>query len=235
LAAPLADNQSDPHYRLTFGGSTAYAATAAGAFPIPPWLGNNSMSAWISPSPDTLGLSDGLGTYNYRYETRFNLTGFNPATARLSGRWATDNRGVDILINGISTGQSNTAQFPQWTSFQITSGFVPGTNRLTFVVNNGSPGIPEDLDPTGLRAEVWGAALLDCASAHPAPYFQINRQNDNVVLTWQQPGFLLQGAPNVTGPWANLTRGMSFNGVNFSASMPFAGPHRFFRLRLDCD
>jgi len=101
---PLQDNAVDPHYRLTFGGSTAYAATEAGGFPIPPWLGSNSMSAWISPAPDTVGLSDGLGTYNYRYETTFNLDGFFAASARLAGRWATGNGGVDILINGVSTG-----------------------------------------------------------------------------------------------------------------------------------
>jgi len=95
-----------------------------------------------------------FGTYNYRYETTFDLTGFYPNATHLAGRWATDNQGVDILINGVSTGQPNTAQFVSWTPFQITSGFVAGINRLTFVVNNGGPGAPPGADPTGLRAEV---------------------------------------------------------------------------------
>ena len=233
--APLSDDAVDPHYRITFGGTDAFAATESGGFPIPPWLGSNSMSAWISPSRDTQGLSDGLGTYNYRYETTFDLTGFNPTTARLSGRWATDNQGVDILINGASTGQPNTAQFASWTPFQITSGFVPGINRLTFIVNNGSSGAPAGSDPTGLRAEVWGAALLDCAVARTAPQISIARQTGKVLISWHQPGFVLQGARDVTGPWIDLTRGASINGSDYTAALPTGGPRRFFRLRLDCD
>jgi hypothetical protein len=41
---------------------------------------------------------------DYIYETTFDVTGFDPSTVRLIGRWATDNEGVNILINGISTG-----------------------------------------------------------------------------------------------------------------------------------
>ena len=235
LARPLSDNDSDPHYRLTFGGATAYVDTEAGGFPIPPWLGSNSMSAWISPAPDTLGLADGLGTYNYRYETTFNLAGFNPASVRLAGRWATDNRGVDILINGISTGQANTAQFNVWTSFVVSNGFVAGTNRLTFVVNNGSPGSTPGSDPTGVRAEVWGAALLNCVTVHAAPQLQIIPQAGNVLLSWRQPGFVLQGAQNVTGPWLDLTRGASVNGYDFSTLVSASISQRFFRLHLECE
>jgi hypothetical protein len=235
LAAPLSDDAVDPHYRLTFGGTDAFVATEAGGFPIPPWIGSNSMSAWISPSRDTQGLSDGSGTYNYRYETTFDLTGFNPATARLAGRWATDNQGVDILINGVSTGQSNPNQFVSWTPFQITSGFVGGINRLTFVVNNGGPGAPPGADPTGLRAEVWGAAQLDCSVARTAPRVSISRQTGNVLIAWHQPGFVLQGARDVTGPWLDLTRGASANGIDYATALPISGQRRFFRLRLDCE
>ena len=234
-ARPLPDDAVDPHYRLTFGGSTAYVATEAGGFPIPPWLGSNSMSAWISPSPDTLGLSDGLGTYNYRYETIFVLTGFDPATARLAGRWATDNRGVDILVNGVSTGQPNINQFANWTPFEIRSGFVAGTNRLTFVVNNGGPGAAEGSDPTGVRVEVWGTATLDCGAARVAPTIRIARQTGGVILSWSQAGYVLLGSRNVTGPWADLTRGLSANGRDFTAAFPADVAHRFFRLRLDCE
>jgi hypothetical protein len=234
-ATPLAEDAVDPHYQLTFGGTVAYAATEAGGFPIPPWLGNNSMSAWISPSLDTVGLSDGAGTYNYRYETTFDLTGFNPATARLAGRWATDNQGINILINGVGTGQSNVNQFVSWTPFVINNGFVAGLNRLTFVVNNGSPGGSPGSDPTGLRAEVWGSALLDCAAARTSPPVSIVRRTGNVLLSWHEPGFVLQGARNVTGPWDDLTRGTSVNGRDYNATLPTAGAHQFFRLRLDCN
>lgn len=235
LGAPLADDAVDPHYRLTFGGTAAYVATEAGGFPIPPWLGSNSMSAWVSPAADTSGPSDGAGTYNYRYETTFDLTGFNPATARLAGRWATDNQGLDILINGLSTGQSNSVQFAAWTPFQITSGFAAGTNRLVFVVNNGSPGSVPGSDPTGLRAEVWGAASIDGTFQHPSPRLSLERQNANLVAAWHQPGFVLQSAPSVTGPWRDVTRGTSQNGRDYTATLTPSGSAQFLRLRLDSE
>ena len=157
----------------------------------------------------------------------------NLEAARIAGRWSTDNRGTDIQINGTSTVQSSTSH-EAWTSFQITSGFVAGTNRLTFVVNNGAPGAPQGSDPTGLRVEMWGTASPDCAFARPAPRMTIARQGGNIVLGWNQPGFMLQGAPDITGPWVDVTRGMSANGRDFTASVSSSGQRRFFQLRSDC-
>ncbi|HMJ65913.1 MAG TPA: hypothetical protein VK615_11235, partial [Candidatus Binatia bacterium] len=205
---PLADNVRDPHYSMVAVATDAYAATSAGGSPIPPWLGDSTVSAWISPSLTTLAPSDGSGNFNYRYETTFDLTGFNIATARLAGRWASDNRGLDILINGTSTAQSSTS-FDAWTRFQITNGFVPGTNRLTFIVNNGLPGAPQGSDPTGLRVELLGMASLDCAFARSSPRISIARQGGAVALGWGQPGFLLQTASSLRGPWVDATRGNS--------------------------
>jgi|GEM_PF-2482874 len=233
LSVPLTDNTVDPHYRLMPGGAVSYAATEAGGYPIPPWLGSNSMSGWIAPSPDTLGQGDASGTFNYSYETTFDLTGFNPATARLAGRWATDNRGVDILINGLSTGQVNTNPSASWTSFEITNGFVAGINRLTFVVNNGAPGYPAGTEPTGLRAEVWGEALLDSTFMPAEPQLSIALQSGKLVLAWHQPGFVLQYNQNLTGFWSDLTRGVSVNGSDYVSMHSPAGSSGFFRLRLD--
>ena len=39
----------------------------------------------------------------YVYRTTFDLTGFDPTTAMISGIWSADDRGIDILINGTST------------------------------------------------------------------------------------------------------------------------------------
>ena len=230
----LPDNIRDSHYLWVQGATNPYAATAAGGFPIPPWLGDSTLSAWISPTLDTVAASDGTGNVRYNYKTTFDLTGFNPATARLSGRWATDNNGVDIILNGVSSGQVNTAQFGAWTPFQITSGFLAGTNELTFVVANGSPGGAPGSDPTGLRAELWGMASLDCGSVRFSARIGFSQQNGNLVLTWSQPGLILESAQNVTGPWLPLTRGSSVNGRDFTATLSTTGPARFFRLRLDC-
>jgi hypothetical protein len=146
---------------------------------------------------------------------------------------------VDILINGVSTGQSNTNQFAGWTPFEITHGFVNGVNTLTFVVNNGSPGAVAGSDPTGLRVELWGSALLDCAlagSIGSGPSLTIARQpGRNLRITWPEFGFVLQGARQVTGPWLDLTRGLTINGRDHSVAYPADGAYRFFRLRLDCE
>jgi hypothetical protein len=230
---PLPEDAVDRHYSIIAVSTNAYAATSAGGFPIPPWLGDSSLSAWISPTLDTVAPSDGAGSFTFRYETRFVLSGFDPATARITGRWATDNRGSDILINGTSTGQSSPS-YGAWTPFQITSGFVPGTNRLTFVVVNGDPGAPQGSDPTGLRVELSGTATMDCASARSSPRISVARQGGSVVLGWTGPGFMLQSASRITGPWADATRGNSVNGRDFTATMPRSGQAGFFRLRVDC-
>ena len=67
----LFDNASDPHYTFTVPpptGTTPIVATAAGGFPVPPWLGDSVTSAWITPSLDTTG---DAGDYTYR--TRFTI------------------------------------------------------------------------------------------------------------------------------------------------------------------
>src|SRR3954468_19051826 len=141
----LADNATDPHYtwvsidlpcfRCPFA---TVAVTSTGGFPIPPWLGDTPASAWISVSADTNGRGNFDGSPLYGYIVHFDLTGFDPTTAIITGRWATDNRGTDILINGASTGQPNHNQFTMWTPFQIRGGFVAGVNTIMFLVNNES-------------------------------------------------------------------------------------------------
>jgi len=227
----LADDARDPHYLLRPNGTVAFAATGAGGFPIPPWIGDSSVSAWISPATDTT--APGAAS-TYRYETSFDLTGFSPATAHIVGRWATDNTGVDILINGTSTGLANTTQFDVWTNFSITSGFISGVNALTFIVRNGNPGDPPGNDPSGLRVELSGTANIDCSAARTSPRLRITQQGAMVVIKWTGGGFILQNAAKVTGPWVDYSPGTSVNGQDFSVTVSPSGSARFYRLRLDC-
>lgn len=226
----LPDDAMDTHYVLRLGGAQAIAATSAGGFPIPPWIGDSTVSAWISPSPDTLAPSAGNA---YSYVTTFDLTGFNPATARIVGRWATDNNGLDILINGTSTGQFNTTQFSAWTPFAVTSGFVAGLNELRFVVQNGTPGDPPGSDPSGLRVEMSGTASLDCTVIRTSPRLSIARQGGTVIVSWNG-AFILQSASQVTGPWTDFTAGNTVNGQDYSATISASASARFFRLRYQC-
>jgi hypothetical protein len=150
MGMPLANGSLDTHYSLVAGPvlGAPRAANSTNGFPIPPWIGDNSISAWIGPVGDSQ-LNGPVATYDY--QTTFSLTGFSAASAMITGQWASDNEGVDILINGISTGQMTTSQFTAFTAFTITSGFVAGLNTIDFIVHN-------DGGPTGLRVEQTGTA-----------------------------------------------------------------------------
>ncbi len=154
---PAPGGSADTHYTITASPTGASAAIVASSIPGS-YIPNDSNSQWISISANTDGP---VGDYTYR--TTFNLTGLNPATAVITGRWATDNAGLDILINGISTGNTNTTQFGSFTSFSINSGFIAGVNTLDFIVNNGG-------GPTGLRVDqLQGTASPPQASGVPEP------------------------------------------------------------------
>jgi hypothetical protein len=149
---PLPDGTiGDPHYLLTVvpGGTTEIRVrTSVGGYPIPPWIGDDSISAWIGPNND-LQVDGPVG--NFEYQTTFSLAGLNPDTAVLSGRWATDDDSVGtILLNGVPTANSATT-YNVWYAFSINSGFVAGNNTLDFIVHNNG-------GPTGLRVEISGTA-----------------------------------------------------------------------------
>jgi hypothetical protein len=151
----LADNAADTHYTLSGAASgPPIVATAAAGFPIPPWVGDSRDAAWITPAADTNG-PDG----DYFYDLTFDMTGLDLATASILGQWAVDNTGVDILLNGISTGNFNGNGFTQFTDFSISTAegdvFRPGLNTLRFIVNNGAPP-----GPTGLRVEFLSATAI---------------------------------------------------------------------------
>ncbi len=153
----------DPHYAMASnpgGTSDIRVLTSANGFPIGPWLGDNSVSRWIGPNSD--GSVDGpSGSYDYR--TTFSLAGLSAATASITGQWSADNEGLDILLNGVSTGNAtgggSSGAFTQFTAFTLASGFIAGANTLDFLVNN-------DGGPTGVRVEMTGTAS---ASAVPEP------------------------------------------------------------------
>jgi hypothetical protein len=164
---------SDLHYTLTqsadpsfLGPNAIVVGPATGdpnvGYPFAPngpWMDNTSTSQWIAPQEFVFtngGNSQGV----YTYTTTFSLTGFNPATAVITGEWAADDEGIDILINGTSTGLTYPAEaYGSFQSFTISSGFVPGMNTLAFEVGNIA------LGPTGLQVD----DLSGTASPVPEP------------------------------------------------------------------
>ncbi len=162
---PLADGTiGDPHYTLVSvpsGSTTAIRVrTSAGGYPVNgAWLGDDTLSAWIGPDNDPYD-NGPAGDYDYR--TTFDLTGYSPATASITGEWAVDDDGVSILLNGVSTGNSDTIAnaYATFQSFSITSGFQAGLNTLDFIVQNAYA-------PTGLRVE----ATLKATALPPPIHF----------------------------------------------------------------
>ena len=137
----------DPHYQIITnpdGAGTDAHTHNDSVFPIVsgPWLPNDSDSQWIAPRYESSGAA--AGTYVYR--TTFDLTGFDPETARLLGTWATDNEGTEIRLNGTSIPVAE-SWFDEFTSFTVPIGspFESGLNTLDFVLTN------QDVGFTGLH------------------------------------------------------------------------------------
>ena len=133
------------------------------------------------------------------------------------GTLAVDNSVTDILVNGVSSGITSPG-FNSYTPFTITGGLLAGNNTLDFKVTNAgtAPG------PTGLRVNLKG--LLDLQA--PPVTLQIGRSGNNVSISWSPSaaGQKLYSAPNVTGPWTEIT----------NAPNPFAttasGARAFYRI-----
>lgn len=156
MGDPLPDEAVDPHYQLTMSADPTHSGPRAFVvidddWPIGgPWIANSDDAQWIAPRADGDAISF-PGQYVYR--TTFDLTGFDPNTAEVAGQWATDDLGTDIVINGVSTGQSSNG-FATAASFSITSGFVEGINTIDFLLTNSG-----SVDsPTGLYVIIQGTA-----------------------------------------------------------------------------
>lgn len=142
-------DEIDPHYQIIVNPN----GTGLGAhvedetvFPIDgPWLDNSSTSKWIAPEFNTSGATAG----DYVYEMLFDLGGLIPETASISGLWASDNAGLEILLNDVLVTSAGNAQFDDLIPFSIPIGgpFIEGMNTLAFRLNNATTGY------TALRVE----------------------------------------------------------------------------------
>ncbi|MES2657063.1 MAG: cadherin-like domain-containing protein [Verrucomicrobiota bacterium] len=171
----LAAGQVDPHFKLIVNPDTNNASdTVYVQSNLPaPWLPNSGTSKWIGPRANTanaagvlnpVGLpSDaGAGDGVYVYRASLDLTGFTLSTVVISGKWATDNTGVKIRVNGTDVGFPNNVgvTFNTLVPFSISNTAFPGllttgVNTVDFYVKN------EDLTAvggyTGLRIEDFAA------------------------------------------------------------------------------
>ncbi len=140
------------------------------AEPFPYWKANDGTSQWIGPQARyEAGASDAQGTWLFR--TTFDLTGLLPETAVITGNWLADNKGTNIYINGVATGQVTPLNafgpLSLWSSFTINSGFISGVNTLDFEVLNQDAGAG---GPVGLRVAFVSANADSNSVPEPATF-----------------------------------------------------------------
>jgi len=206
-SAALPDGSTDPHYTIIVNPDSASGSAIvedSTVFPIVsgPWVANNDHSKWVGPRMETSGAAGGTGAAgDYVYRTTLDLTGFDPMATLVTGVWATDNEGIDILINGISTGQPNPSQFTVFTPFVINSGFQSGVNTIDFKLNNSALGY------TGLRVDQVRAIGLRLPG-NQAPSFNwiggasslaVQANEDSGPVSAQVAQDISAGPPNESG------------------------------------
>lgn len=156
-----AEGSVDLHYTLILSADTDADQNGPEAFvvqsPRPAQYVNTATAQYIAPDPNQ-NFAECCAPGNYTYRTTFDLTGLDPSTATISGIWRTDDAGLDIFINGTSTGQTSVVHTD--TAFSVNSGFVAGLNTLDFAINNAA-------GPSGLRISLTGTA--DVAGTPPVP------------------------------------------------------------------
>ncbi|MCE9567335.1 MAG: RHS repeat protein [Planctomycetes bacterium] len=166
---PLTGLSTDSHWTVvsaptsSLNGSTK--AMPGNAYPFPRWVANDSNSEWVAPTSTATDASGPVGAY--KFQTTFDLTGYDPSTVVLSGRWSADNEGVQAYLNGVPLDLNVTGPNPgsgveaygAFSSFYITNGFngatfQTGQNTLEFVVRNDplSSG-STTYNPIGLRVD----------------------------------------------------------------------------------
>jgi hypothetical protein len=150
----LTPGSRDPHYTVVSSAHAVLPPPPASALVIqghPAWLANDSNSLWLGPvNPGTASVAAG----GYRYRTGFDLSAFNPDSAKIQIRAAADNRITSVLLNGRSIGMSFEGFQVLSPTFSVTHGFVPGTNTLEFLWANDT----SSPNPAGFRAQVQGTA-----------------------------------------------------------------------------
>jgi PEP-CTERM motif len=161
--APLPGGSPDPHWSIVAGpGITGPTAPfVVDNQSVGGYYAQSSDSRWIGVNAD--GSDETAVSYTFR--VTFDLTGFDPTTAVISGSWGVDNNG-SIELNAapaIGTGELTlgggvVANFDIFHDFTITGGFVAGINTLDILAE-------DDANPGALNV----TNLVISTSAVPEP------------------------------------------------------------------
>ncbi len=147
---------SDKHYTATPPSSTTSAplfVTNTTGLPYSP--ADNATSSFISPEANyPVGMQDAGGVWTFT--TTFDLTGVDLSTVFIAGRFESDDRIDNILVNGNSTGIALAdPDYHAFSSYYTLSGsnLIQGINTIQFKLFNFTPGTTSAIDPVALRAE----------------------------------------------------------------------------------
>lgn len=159
------NGETDLHYRVNGHAAVTYYNGAYYPDANAQWIGENAGGTYTQPLVN--------GSARTYYTLTFDLTGLNPATARISGSWGVDNYGV-AYINGVAF-STNSIGFSSPTAFTISSGFKPGINTITFMVEDYGPpaafvvsglsGTADKATPPAWTTGSYGAWSSTCGSA----------------------------------------------------------------------
>lgn len=147
--AKLAGGAIDTHYMIT---SSPLGAASAIVFPNPPAIYPVSPASAFITSPGQYNQPVGI----YTYQTTFTDT---DTAGSITGMLAADDS-VSVFLNGALVFQTSPPSYVAFLPFTISSltGFIAGTNTLTFQVSNSGGG------PEGLNVVITSTSVPEPAS-----------------------------------------------------------------------
>lgn len=218
--ALLNDGDVDPHYTMTVSPDASFPGPDAivlnNAWPIVAgtWALNGPNSRWIGPMASQ-AVGNEVGDYTYR--TTFDLTGYDLSQVTLVGAWTSDNNGLDIVVNEVSTGIANLTGFGSLAPFTIPTELLrAGPNTIDFAMNNAG----DAANPTGLRVDLKAYLRIETVAK---PKLTITRSGATFSVSWAPTGAgqKLQSAPAVSGPWTEVSGAANPYSVTAPSTMQF--------------
>ena len=153
-AAVSAGVVQEAHWRLN-GTMVPWNSVVNGSFPQGPWLADNDVSRWMTPTSNAGQSFDANADGFYTYSLNFSLAGYQPGTAMFTGRFLADNQVSSILLNGNPVSFGGPGSFTGWTSFAAMMGFQRD-NLLQITTRNLRQ---NGGNPTGLRVAFLSSSV----------------------------------------------------------------------------